>query len=520
MMFMQRWSAFLSLLAALPAFGGPVVINEIMYHPAPATPEPANLEWIELRNTGAASVDLHGWKFTKGVSFTITNVTLPPDGYLVVTANRADFLSTHPGATNVFGNWLGVLSNNGEELELRNATGGVEDSVAYASEGDWAVRVRGPLDLSHYGWKWEAEADGLGASLELINPGVLHDSGQNWGASTNAGGGGTPGAANSIARANSAPLILEVVHFPLVPKSTDTVTVTARVLDELNAGVTATLFYRNDANPQNNPFQSAAMFDDGAHGDGLAGDGVYGAFLPTRPNNAIVEFYVRASDAAANARTWPAAARQLDGSFAQTANLLYQVDDQLSPYGGSQSYYRLIMTAVEAAELDTIGRNVSGAANSDAEMNGTFISTDGAGQEVRYTASFRNRGHGSRTARPNNIRVSVPNDRPWNGVRSFNLNSRYTHSQVAGSAIFQKAGLPMANSKPVQVRVNNQQLATDSSPMFGAYAHNEEISSEFAAAHFPTDDAGNAYRGVRIDSPSTHADLSYRGPNTSDYDIL
>ena len=39
------------------------------------------------------------------------------------------------------------------------------------------------------------------------------------------------------------------------------------------------------------------MLDDGAHGDGRAGDGVFGARIPPQPDGAIIEFYVEATDA-------------------------------------------------------------------------------------------------------------------------------------------------------------------------------------------------------------------------------
>ena len=52
------------ILAAVP---GPVVVNEIQYHPPD---DQDQLQWIELHNPGTARVDLAGWKFAKGVDFT------------------------------------------------------------------------------------------------------------------------------------------------------------------------------------------------------------------------------------------------------------------------------------------------------------------------------------------------------------------------------------------------------------------------------------------------------------------
>src|SRR5207248_3161034 len=129
------------------SFAAWVVINEIMFHAAPVVPENDGLEWIELYNKTTNAVSLNGWHFTAGVSFTFTNYTLGPTGYVVVSANKAQFAARNPEATNVVGDWLGALSNNGEKIELSDANGDVEDSVEYATEGDWAIRERGPNDL-------------------------------------------------------------------------------------------------------------------------------------------------------------------------------------------------------------------------------------------------------------------------------------------------------------------------------------------------------------------------------------
>ena len=514
----------LAVLWSLTARSNPIILNEIMYHAFPAVPEDDGQEWLELCNQGTNAVSLNGWKFTKGISYTFTNVSIPAGGYLVVSANRAKFLTQYPGVTNVVGDWVGVLSNNGDEIQLSDQDGQVQDDVAYASQGDWGIRQRGPSDLSHFGWEWFTDADGLGKSLELINSELPNKYGQNWTASLTANG--TPGRVNSVIASDIAPLILEAKHFPAVPLSTDSVSISAMVLDELSTGVTVTLFYRLDVNPQSIPFSSTNMFDDGAHGDGIAGDNFFAAILPPRPNNTVVEFYIQATDATGHTRTWPAPARQVYstspqnvGTFAQTANLLYQVDD--NSYTGGQPVYHLVMTELERAELAQIW---SSAATSDAAMNGTFVSTDGLASEVRYTASYRNRGHGSRTSTPHNFRIEFPNDRRWHSVRNLNLNTQNTHAQVLGSALFQKTGLPMANSRPVQMRVNNSNLATpgpgpagNGAYQFGSYAHNEELASEFAGGHFPTDSGGNIYRGIRSDSGAGYASLNYLGESKESY---
>src|SRR5882672_11139356 len=146
-----QWFSLLLLLRS-SALRGDVMINEIMYHPAPDTPEDTSREWIELHNKGVAAVNLTGWRLTKGVNFTFTNSTIPAGGYLVVAANLTSFRAQYPAVSNVVGNWVGILSNNGDQIQLDDADGHSQSSVAYANSGDWGIRQRGPNDLGHQGW--------------------------------------------------------------------------------------------------------------------------------------------------------------------------------------------------------------------------------------------------------------------------------------------------------------------------------------------------------------------------------
>src|SRR3954467_10555105 len=112
-------------LVALPTFGQPVVINEIMYHPLqPAFgAEPLGQEFIELYNRSGTNVSLTGWHFNKGITFTFASLPLAPGAYIVVSPSLSDFAAAHPGITNVVGPWIGTLGNNGETIELKNAAG-------------------------------------------------------------------------------------------------------------------------------------------------------------------------------------------------------------------------------------------------------------------------------------------------------------------------------------------------------------------------------------------------------------
>src|SRR5690349_2441204 len=307
-------AAVFLLLCCTHLFGS-VIFNEVMYHP-PST----NVleEWFELYNTGTNSVNLSGWQITKGVSFTFpTNTIIAAGGYLVVAADGPTFVSRNPGVANVVAGWSGTL---GHSLELTDNLGQVANSIEFYNEGDWAVRVLGPVQYAHQGWEWFAEHDGLGKSLELINATLPNSYALNW--SSSAVAGGTPGRANSIASVNVAPLITEVAHSPVVPGPSDPVSVSARVVDEHTNGVTATLNWRVDGAAG---FGTAAMLDDGAHGDGLANDGIYGAILPPQPSGTVVEFFLQVRDLENNLRTYPAVIPPTNST--RTANLLYQVDD-------------------------------------------------------------------------------------------------------------------------------------------------------------------------------------------------
>ncbi len=495
-----------AVFALLAADASAVVVSEVMYHPQS---EASAEEFIELHNPGATAVDVSGWAITSGVSFTIPALTpaIPAGGYLVLAANGAAFTAKYPAVTNFVAGWTGQLSNSANSVVLKDNLGVKMDEVDYADDGDWAVRERDDLDLGHRGWRWRSLADGFGKSLELINKTFDNSYGQNWGASTAVEG--TPGAANSIAAANIAPVVSDVQHYPLVPTSSQEVTVNATVLDDLGAAVTVTVSYRNDGGS----WTTSPMFDDGAHDDGIAGDKIFGAQLPAQADDMIVEFYVSVTDGT-NPRTWPAPAlnnpTQVDPYVAeQSQNCLYQVDN--TGYAGAMPLYRVVMKAADRATLTSINLGTGG--NSHARYNSTFITVDGTGTELRYQCATRNRGHGSATRQPQSLRIGIPNDWDWRGRTALNFNSQYTYLQLLGSAYMRKAGLAAPETRQIQLRVNGADPASSGSPSYGFYACVEVLDSDFAEHHFPLDDGGNIYSIRRTDSgPYQEGDLTYLTP--------
>lgn len=489
-----------------------IVISEIMYHPPS---ELATEEFVEIYNGEAASVNLAGWTLSGGVDLTLPAYTLGPGQYVAVAANVAAFDAKYPSVANVIGGWDGKLSNRTDTIQLRDDVGRQVDAVTYFDEGDWATREAGPLDLNHRGWAWSDAADGGGSSLELVSFGVSNDWGQSWRASNAAGG--TPGAANSTKDAdnNVAPLILDVTHFPVIPRSTNPVVISARLVDELSVGLSATLFWRVDGAPT---FSTLEMADNGSGGDAVAGDQRFSAQLPAMPPATVVEFYIRSTDQAGNQRTYPTPTAP---SGQQLTNLLYQVDNSFDPTAplpgpNDPPIYRLIMTEAERAELVHIG-STQAEARSGARMNGTFVSVTSSGIEVRYRVGVANRGYGSARLLPNSYHIDFPRDAAWKGQEALNFNTQFTHLQLAGLRLFQAVGIEAEDSKIVKVRVNGADLTTPGEPSFGVYMQLEASDNVFTANHFPDDDGGNLYRAVKDATDRAFGDLRDLGTNAAAY---
>lgn len=165
---------FASILALSARADSVVVFNELMYHP----PEPEeSREWIELHNQMAVDVDLSRWSIQGGVQFSFPEgTTISGGGYLVIAA-APEVVRAVTGLTNVFGPFTGRLANSGEELELRNNSGRLMDTLDYGVEDDWPVAP-----------------DGAGVSLVKRDENLSSVLPANWTSSPMAGG--TPGARN------------------------------------------------------------------------------------------------------------------------------------------------------------------------------------------------------------------------------------------------------------------------------------------------------------------------------------
>ena len=173
---------------------GPIVINEIMYHPdwfGTSAYNNDEFEYIELYNISGSAVTLYDsnenepWKFTNGIDFTFPaspEVTIDPGQCVVVVRNPAAFAERFPAvpAEKILGPYEGQLGNDGEKLEI-SMPGGLEGDTRYYIRID---RVN-YSDGSHHDDfgvvdPWPTEPDGDGDSLNRIFAQYYGNDPNNW----------------------------------------------------------------------------------------------------------------------------------------------------------------------------------------------------------------------------------------------------------------------------------------------------------------------------------------------------
>lgn len=263
-----------------------IIINEIHFDPLDPT---KGQEFIELHNPTAADVDLAGWKIAGAVDYTFTAATIPAGGYFCVVQN----LAAWPTVTNKAGPFIGKLKNTGETIELRDAANKIVNAVDYSA-----------------GFPWPTAPNGLGNSMELLNPALDNGLGASWRKSNTTTP--TPGAANSAALATASlapPAIRNVKHTPEMPAAGVPVVITATVTDP--DGVKSVVLRYQQVKPgayirkTDASFTAAAswtdlpMLDDGTGGDAVAGDSIYTATIPAavQTHRLLVRYQITVTDA-------------------------------------------------------------------------------------------------------------------------------------------------------------------------------------------------------------------------------
>jgi hypothetical protein len=161
-----------------------IVINEINYNSSPAKD---TKDWIELYNAGNPSVNLKNWIISDsspGSGFVIPSDLILTPGMLIVICRDIDaFKLVFPHVKNVIGNMNFGLSSSGDDINLYDPQGNLIDFVNFTPNPPW------PTD-----------ANGTGASIELVNPLRDNNEGYNWRSKPS---GGTPGERNILTNITS-----------------------------------------------------------------------------------------------------------------------------------------------------------------------------------------------------------------------------------------------------------------------------------------------------------------------------
>jgi hypothetical protein len=574
-------SIFLALiLSAAAADQYDIVINELMYNPASDDPDD---EFLELFNRGATPVDLSGWEFTDGFDFVFPGGVVLGAGEYLVVARNADQVKAHYGVTNVIGNYDGKLANEGETVELSNASHQVIDVVTYDDEPPWPI---GP--------------DGLGQSLELVNPWADNDTPRNWrcgqqagwryiqrtGTATSsllyiyllnageclvddvsivpAGGGdehivnggfesglspwevlgnhansyittqdshsgthcmhivstgiggsvgnslhaytspnlvegndytlsfwarylsgetalysrlsyggiggqsiltgeGTPGAPNTRLSLDVPPYIRDVKHLPDKPNSSSYVVIRARVDDD--SAVTQVMLHYNDGSG----WTTAQMYDDGAHSDGAAGDGVYGCRLTPRPSQTLVRYKVEAVDDAGQHEYNPYPSDPIPnwGYFPYNNEVTTQLP--------------LYWIYADPADLASLDDDIW----SDETIPITFV----VDQKVYDGSQMRYRGQTARYWPKKCYKVIFPKGNRYLGYKRINLNACYPDKSFLRErlswGLFRDAGNAYCECYDVRVQMNNA--------FFGLFAFVEQPNDDWLERN-GRDPDGNLYK--------------------------
>ncbi len=135
----SHWSPPLEFTAEAPSVPAitTLKISEIMYHPPSLGAfNDTKLEFIELKNSGSARIDLSGVRITDGIDYIFPNgATLEPGLLLVLASNQTAFVTRYGFAP--FAEYNRHLSNAGDRVSLIDAYGRLLFSVAYDDDAAW-----------------------------------------------------------------------------------------------------------------------------------------------------------------------------------------------------------------------------------------------------------------------------------------------------------------------------------------------------------------------------------------------
>ncbi len=270
---------------------------------------------------------------------------------------------------------------------------------------------------------------------------------------------GTPGRENASRGDNLPPLVRRYETDPRIPRPGDVVTLLADVEDEDLVTVTATW------DVGGSPVE-LALRDDGRSGDDQAGDGLFGGTIPGAPLGTIVEYRVRAVDAA--------------GQVTETPPVRYPVANP--PPASTLPVYSIFIRESDWARLNA---NIW-----TAEYFPAVMVHEG---EVWPDAGLRFRGGRPRLFRKKSLKLEFPARRLFQGREELNLNAAAMDDDYLTEPLaywlYERGGLQTSTARFVRVELNGS--------FWGLFIDVEQVDERYLSRH-ALDPDGALYKSVGI----------------------
>ena len=429
-----------NLSGTIPVIGN-VVIN-------PATPSNADLPYVRAKVTPIAGRTISQVQLTYTVGSQTTNtvfnetmaatatVTNPWDGVGVYNWT----VTTQAGAGNITqltaANHTATGQGNQCGLQLSKGSATATQTMVTTAS---AINTTGLSGYVEFYTRNVSVAAGLGWILQ-----VSPDGGTTW----------NTRASNLTGTADSA-FVLN--HYDFIGSElTSNLKLRFQFIGNGTGGAGATKTYIDDVvvkTVTGNPPVTVTMLDDGLHGDGTAGDGIYGAQLPSFAAGTNVTFSIVATDSASVVTTLASA-----GSYTTTLPLSVTTTSplpnalttaayaqSLAASGGSGTGYTWAVTGGSLPSGVTLGTDgtFSGTATAAGTSNFTAIVTDSVGHTASKAFSLT-------TTTPPNVVIIVSDDQGWGDIGYHTYPGR-VHIDTPNMDSFGTSGIRMERFYPTAV---------------------------------------------------------------------
>ncbi|MHC4742661.1 MAG: lamin tail domain-containing protein, partial [Planctomycetota bacterium] len=252
----------------------------------------------------------------------------------------------------------------------------------------------------------------------------------------------SPGRPNGGATANLGPAIYNVTENPPQPRyDTSLFTITARVRQTIDPIMSVTLYLRTGYSSEG----GTPMYDDGEHGDGDAGDGVYGA-----------TFTIRGGPGAGQMIRWRVTSRDTSGRLSR--NPLFPYPENSPEYYGTVSTDPGVVTQLPVlhwfvqnpAAADTVGGTRASVFFDGEFYDNVFVrrrgGTSGTMEKKNHKFVF-NKGYYFRFADDGNR------------AREANMNAAYADTsymrEILNYNLLKDCGVPSCYAFPIRIEQNS-----------------------------------------------------------------